>query len=220
MKTAAKEDRNKPDKRKKVRDESRTLNPLLYRACWLVQHMIRRVDETGRRDGYEADHVARRERDAGVSWAGGQSAVAAATQVRLDVGGHRAGCRGLLVLQCPLLLGTVKLAQVVDAGVGLRRGAGADEVGDGDGSQQTNDGDHDHDFHQREARFAERFSFHVVNFLFLLHGVNQAASGFSIYKFNFHLLAGYRPLWRVKQTICQRSSGEDATAKTQNCFFS
>ena len=63
-------------------------------------------------------------------------------------------------------IGAVNLAQVVDAGVFLRLGAGPDEVGNGDRGQQANDGDNDHNFHQREPLFARCSVFHS-NFAFL-----------------------------------------------------
>ena len=88
-------------------------------------------------------------------------------------GPDRAGCRSGpgqrwrgLGFQGPLLLGTVDLAQVVDAGVLLRGRAGAHEVGDGDGGQQADDGHHDHDFHQREARLFDGIEFHSFEFSF------------------------------------------------------
>src|ERR1017187_57888 len=46
----------------------------------------------------------------------------------------------------------VNLAEVVDAGVGLRGGACFHEVRNRDGRQQADDGHDNHDFYQREAR--------------------------------------------------------------------
>ena len=75
-------------------------------------------------------------------------------QIHLHV--RRGGDGGvrLLVFECPLLFGTVQLAEVVDTGVSLGRIARPNEVRNRDGGQQTDDGDHDHDFHEREAGFA------------------------------------------------------------------
>ena len=79
------------------------------------------------------------------------SACAAAPQIRLDIGLHRRRAGRLLVLERPLLLGAVKLAQVVDARIRLGRGARFDEVRNGDCSEEANDGHDDHDFNQGEA---------------------------------------------------------------------
>ena len=58
------------------------------------------------------------------------------------------GCGSvLLVLQRPLLNRSINLAEVVDTGVLLGRGARLDEVRDCDGRQQSDDCHDDHDFH-------------------------------------------------------------------------
>jgi len=96
-----------------------------------------------------------------INWAGGQFTVNAAAQIRLQVGADRAGAVLLALFQGPLLLGGVNEAEVVDAGVLLRGGAGFDEVGDGDRGQQTDDGDDDHNLNKRETRLAIVFLLHI-----------------------------------------------------------
>jgi hypothetical protein len=73
-----------------------------------------------------------------------------------------------------LLNRSVILAEVVDAGILLRRGPGLDEIGNGDRRQKTNNSHDDHDFHQREAGFARNSDFHM-NFTFTLcsRGVSE-----------------------------------------------
>ena len=74
---------------------------------------------------------------------------------------------GLVFFQRPLLLGRVQLAEIVDAGIGLRGCAGFYEVGNRDRRQEADDGHNDHDFHQREAGLAEVFHcLHVFTFFF------------------------------------------------------
>lgn len=89
--------------------------------------------------------------------------------IRLDVRGRRTSRRALLVFQRPLLSGAVKLAEVIDASVLLRGGAGFHEVGNRDSRQKTDNGHDDHDFHQGEACVARCSDFHtaVRYFLFL-----------------------------------------------------
>ena len=78
------------------------------------------------------------------------------------------GVAGLLfVFQCPLLSGTVKLAQVIDAGVGLRSGAGPDEIRNRNGCKEADDGHHDHDFYQGETRFPVCANFHTARYFLL-----------------------------------------------------
>src|ERR1019366_10800001 len=78
----------------------------------------------GRRSLHGIDRVA------ALSRTGRVIARRAAPQIRLDIALHRRITGHLAVLERPLLLGTVKLAPVVDAGVHLRRCARADEVRD------------------------------------------------------------------------------------------
>lgn len=59
----------------------------------------------------------------------------ARAQIGLDAAVGRAGGHCLLVFQSPLLFGTVDLAKVVDAGIGLGGGAGLHEIWNGDCSQ-------------------------------------------------------------------------------------
>ena len=94
-------------------------------------------------------------------------AAGATTEVGLDVSCPGRGRGGLFLFQGPFLLGTINLAQVVDAGVGLGRGTGMNEVGNRDGGQQTDDGHDDHDFDQGETRFASGGDFHTIAFFFL-----------------------------------------------------
>ena len=97
-------------------------------------------------------------------------------QVRQDLVG-RDGCAwGLPVVQCPLLRGPEDLSQVVDAEIGLRRGACPDPTGHGDRGQQTNKGDNNHDFHECES-LAPHFSGLHYYFAFLPYGVNLATGG-------------------------------------------
>ena len=67
---------------------------------------------------------------------------------------------GLALLQSPLLLGSVNLAEVVDARIGLGVRAGMHVVRNRDRSQEADDSDHDHDFHQCKAGLPRRFDFH------------------------------------------------------------
>ncbi len=62
----------------------------------------------------------------------------------------------------------VNLAQVVDAGIHLRGGAGLHEVGNGDRCQQADNGHDNHDFHQCEACLAEGFGIFHLYFSFRL----------------------------------------------------
>ena len=89
------------------------------------------------------------------------AASAATADIRLETAVIWAGSRGLLGFQCPLLLGTVDLTQVVDASVGLRGGAGLHEVRNRNRRQQTDDGYNDHDFYQGETRFHRCSNLHV-----------------------------------------------------------
>ena len=73
-------------------------------------------------------------------------AASAAPQVGRNVGRRHCGRRGNLVFQRPLLDCSINLAEVVDARILLRGGAGLDEVGNRDRCQEADDGHHDHDF--------------------------------------------------------------------------
>jgi len=60
------------------------------------------------------------------------------------------------------------LPQIIDAGGGLRFGAGMQETGNGNRCQEADDGHNDHDFHQREACHPRGFgSFHITSTFFL-----------------------------------------------------
>ena len=111
-------------------------------------------------------------------------------QIRADVSESDLRGRVFLVLERPLLDRAVDLPQIIDAGILLRGGAGADKVGDGDGSQQADNCDHDHDFHQRETRLAGSSNLHTV-FVFLLCGVNETTGGLII-SANFRSLIACR----------------------------
>ena len=91
--------------------------------------------------------------------------------VRGEVRGHRETGTGRFALFQRVLVGRrVQLAEVVDAGIGLRGGTGLHEVRNRDRRQQADDGHDNHDFNQRETRSADVFvRFHVL--LFLFHGV-------------------------------------------------
>ena len=92
----------------------------------------------------------------------------AARRVHLDVG--RQGRReadgrpgGQFGFQRILVGRRVNLAEVVDAGVGLRGGTSLHEVRNRDGGEEADDGHNDHDFDEREARITEVFGlFHFV----------------------------------------------------------
>jgi hypothetical protein len=91
-------------------------------------------------------------------WTSRETAVVT-TQIR----GQRAlgkGCTG--AFQQNLLLRRINQTQVVDAGVHLRRAAGADEVRNRDGGQETDNRNHDHDFNERKARLAGGIDLHTV----------------------------------------------------------
>ena len=91
--------------------------------------------------------------------------------VQLDVRGQvRAhgdrGTRGLAFFQRELVGRRVKLAEVVDASVGLRGGTRFHEVRDRNRREEADDGHNDHDFDEREARAADVFiGFHLLFFL-------------------------------------------------------
>jgi len=93
------------------------------------------------------------------------------TGVQLDVRLQKAHGvrrrRGLFVFQRVLLNRAVILAEVVDARIGLRGGAGLHEIGNCDRGQQTNDGDDDHNFHEREPRLVRCSDFHTTFYFFL-----------------------------------------------------
>ena len=92
----------------------------------------------------------------------------ALVRVQLDigrqVGGQHDGRTGRFALFQRELVGCrVNLAQVVDAGVGLRGGTGLHEVGNRNRRQQADDGHDDHDFNEGETRFTDVFGlFHFV----------------------------------------------------------
>jgi hypothetical protein len=55
------------------------------------------------------------------------------------------------------------LSQIVDAGSGLRSGAGVQEAGNANCRQDAYDGYDNHNFHQREARQERSFGgFHTI----------------------------------------------------------
>jgi len=103
-------------------------------------------------------------------WAvhGRDRATRATAEIRGDIShtNRRGACFALF--KSILLFGTVDLAQVVDAGVGLRVLARFDEVGNRDGRQEADDGHDDHDFHQGEARFIDFIDSHTSFIAFLL----------------------------------------------------
>jgi len=93
-------------------------------------------------------------------------------RVQLDVGrqvGVQSNCiTGLFAFfQREFIRGGVNLAQVVDASIHLRGGAGFHEVGNGDRRQQADNGHDNHDFHQGETCLAEGFS--IFHFPFSFH---------------------------------------------------
>ena len=107
----------------------------------------------------------------------------AARGVQLDVGrevgGQHNRVGGLFAtFQSELVGRRVKLAEVVDAGVGLRLSTRFHEVRNRDGRQEADDGHDDHDFDEREARITEVFvSFHFTVSFFLTRR-EQTAGGF------------------------------------------
>ena len=66
------------------------------------------------------------------------------------------------LVESPLFDRALDLFQVRDAGVGLRRGAGLDEVRDGDGGEEADDRDDDHDFYEGKAGFAVLDGLHFM----------------------------------------------------------
>jgi len=82
--------------------------------------------------------------------------------------------RCLALFQRELLRRRVNLAEVVDAGIGLRCGAGFHKVRNRDRRQQADNGHNDHDFNQRETSLTEFLGhFHFMS----KYGVNLTASG-------------------------------------------
>ena len=80
---------------------------------------------------------------------------AAVTEVGSDFSDTRMRRRRHSGLKCPLLLGAVNLAQVVDASILLRQSPGVDKIGKGDCSQQSDDSHDNHEFHKRETNFVQ-----------------------------------------------------------------
>ena len=95
-----------------------------------------------------------------------------ARRIQLDVGRQVGGQGdqrpgGLAFFQRELVGRRVQLAEVVDAGIGLRSGAGVHEVRNRNGCEQADDGHNDHDFDEREPHLADVIGlFHCVCFLF------------------------------------------------------
>ena len=89
----------------------------------------------------------------GVQGAGREGTCAATAHIRLDLGGRWSHGSSLAVFQGVLLLGTVDLAEVIDASIVLGLGTCFHEVRNGDRSQQTDDGDDNHDFNEGKTRF-------------------------------------------------------------------
>jgi hypothetical protein len=117
------------------------------------------------------DAAGRRSINSAVGVAAATWALGSAT---FDVGVHSGvvsgGASALLILQGPLFLRAVNLAEVVHASILLRGATGFHEVRDRDRGQQTNDGNDDHDFHELETGFTIRFNLHV-QFSFLVFPV-------------------------------------------------
>ncbi len=90
-----------------------------------------------------------------------------AFQIAADVRERNSGVGSRLGFQCPLLDSAINLAQVVDAGILLRGGAGPNEVRNGNRRQKADDGHDDHDFHQGEPGFARGVDLHIVLLTFL-----------------------------------------------------
>ena len=84
----------------------------------------------------------------------------ATAEVRLQVAAFASTRRRRRLLKQQLLDRAVDEAQVVDAGVGLRGPASADEVRDRNGGQEADNCNHDHDFNEREARFTGGIDLH------------------------------------------------------------
>ena len=84
-------------------------------------------------------------------WAFGNLPGGVQAQVRLDVVLRHRSPTPLASFDGELIDGGVNLAQIIDAGIGLRRGSGTGQVGNGDSRQQADDGYYDHDFHERKA---------------------------------------------------------------------
>ena len=100
----------------------------------------------------------------------------AASGVELDVRGQVTGivdgsAGGLAVFKGEFIGGSIDLAQVIDASIGLRGSTSLHEVRNRDRSQQTDDGHDDHDFNQGETRLTDVLvRFH---FIFSKRGVNM-----------------------------------------------
>jgi hypothetical protein len=84
-----------------------------------------------------------------------------------DRGQGAGGAGGELAFEGILFHRAVDLLQIGDAGVGLGRGAGLDEVRNGDGGEEADDRHDDHDFYECEALAIVELSFHVAS-LFLV----------------------------------------------------
>ena len=123
----------------------------------------RAAERAGRRGADHSAGVGATSR-AGRNFAGG---------VQLDigrqVGAQSYGGPGCLAsFESELIGRPVNLAEVVDAGVGLRGGTGFHEVRNRNCRQQADNGHDDHDFHQGEARLTDVFGlFHLFCFLFV-----------------------------------------------------
>jgi len=108
----------------------------------------------------------------------------AAVRVQLDIRRQivrvvDAAAAGFIMFHRELGGRRVNLAEVVDASVGLRGGAGFHEVRNRDGRQKADDGHDDHDFNQRETACSFMYRFHalvpVIRSL-SVGGVNPATS--------------------------------------------
>ena len=186
---------------KKTWEKSQVFELTLRYSLRLLQHMRGRNDLANGSRLHVTDRVARRKGAGRIRRAARERAKITAAHVGLDVRLRRGGVGGSLVFQGPLLLGTVNLTEVVDAGILLRGGAGANEVGNRDGGQETDNGHDDHDFHQREALFAGFILFH--NYIAFSTSRPERNNWRVNIISNRSFIANCEPLASIKQPMCQ-----------------
>jgi hypothetical protein len=99
---------------------------------------------------------------------------AAAIEIHRE-GFQHDGVAGIfIVLQRPLLDGSINQTKIVDARIFARGFAGFDKVGNGDAGQQADNSHHNHDFDERERCLSRETNFHTN--ICLVPYVNPALS--------------------------------------------
>ena len=116
----------------------------------LHEHVIGWIYPARRRGLHVANLITVFESAGGISRANRQVTIGPPPKVRLNEVARLRGRTGAVVKR-PLLFGPVKLPQIVDARVLLRRRPGPDEIRYRDRREQPDYRHHYHQFHQRET---------------------------------------------------------------------